>query len=85
MTAARIAEPSPQHSARTVAEAVEDLGFEMLMETANLIESIAISTREAAWRRDYGEVRLRLGHLRLAVIAMIQTANEMDGKQGPAP
>jgi hypothetical protein len=80
--AARSAEPSPQHS---VAEVCSDLGFDMLTETSELIESVAISTREAAIRRDREEVRSRLGHLRLAVIAMIATLNEMDGKQGPAP
>jgi hypothetical protein len=70
---------SPQASAPAVAEVVEDLGLEMIAETMDLVESIAISTREAAFRRDHAEVRLRLGHLRLAVIAMIQTLNEMSG------
>ena len=75
--------PSPQHPEQAVAEIVEDLGFEMIAETMDLVESIAISTREAAFRRDHAEVRLRLGHLRLAVIAAIQTDKEMHGERGP--
>jgi hypothetical protein len=54
----------------------------MIIEAAELIESVAISTREAALRRDRAEVRLRLGHLRRAVIAAIQTITEMDCEQG---
>ncbi len=74
--------PSPQHPEQTVAEAVDELGFDLLIEALDLVESIAISTREAAWRRDQAEIRLHLGHLRLAVIAMIQTLKEMIGEQG---
>jgi hypothetical protein len=69
--------PSP-----SVADVCEDLGFDMLIETAELIESVAISTREACIRRDRAEIGLRLGHLRLAVIAMNQTFKEMNGEQG---
>ena len=76
--------PSPQHPEQAVAEIVEDLGFEMLAETADLIESIAISTREAAFRRDLAEIRLRLRHLRLAVNEAMQTYREMNGA-GNAP
>jgi hypothetical protein len=76
---------SPQASAPAIAEVVEDMACEMLIETSDLIESVNISFREAAFRRDHAEVRLRLGHLRLCVIAAIQTLNEMNGEQGPAP
>lgn len=71
--------------ARDVADAVEELGFELLIEASELIESIAISTREAAYRRDLTEVRLRLAHMRLAVIEMSKTFAEMSGAQGPPP
>ena len=80
---ARTATPREVAHALAVAEVCEDLGFDMLIETAELIESIAISTREAAFRRDRAEVRLRLRHLRLAVIAAIQTDKEMHGERGP--
>ena len=66
-----------------VAAAVEDLGFELLIEAAGLIESIAISTREAACRGDLAEVRLRVAHLGYAVVAMGQTLREMYGEQRP--
>jgi hypothetical protein len=71
--------PSSQHS---VAEAVDELGFDLLIDAADLIESSAISTHEAAWRGDLAEARVRVAHLRLAVIAMIQTLKEMNGEQG---
>jgi hypothetical protein len=71
--------------ALAVAEACEDLGFELIFETMDLVESIAGSTREACFKRDHAECRLRLSHLRLCTIAMIQTLNEMNGKLGPAP
>jgi hypothetical protein len=62
-----------------ILEVVEDLGFELIIEASELIESIAISTREATWRRDRAEVRLRLDHLRLAVIAALETVREVNG------
>jgi hypothetical protein len=75
---------SPEHSGQTIAEVVEDLGLEMIAETAELIGSLAISLGQAAFRRDHAEVRLHLGRLRLALIAAIQTDRELNG-EGNAP
>jgi putative DNA primase/helicase len=40
----------------TIAEVVEDLGFELIFDAAEMIESFAISLREASFRRDRGGV-----------------------------
>lgn len=63
----------------TVAEVVEDLGYEMIFDCAGLIESFAISLREAAARRDGGEVDLNLRRLLRVISAAIQTDSEMRG------
>jgi hypothetical protein len=68
---------------RDVAEVCTELGFEMLGETADLIESLAISLRESVFRRDCCEARLHVRRLRLAVNATLATVREMNGEQPP--
>jgi hypothetical protein len=69
----------------TIAEVVEDLGFELIFDAAEMIESFAISLREASFRRDRAEVCLHLRRLRLALNAAIQTQKEMSGQGTAAP
>jgi hypothetical protein len=69
----------------TVAEVVEDLGFEMVFDAAELIISFGISLREASFRRDHAEVDLDLRRLRHALNAAIQTRKEMSGQGTAAP
>jgi hypothetical protein len=54
------------------ASAVNDLGFDLIVETADRAASYAHSASEAAWRGDRLTLGVHMRQLRLCVIAAIQ-------------
>ena len=66
--------PSPQAVA-----AARDTTFEGLVETAALMESLARSLSEAAWRADRLTVEVHLRQLRACVLAGIDMFKMLDG------
>ena len=59
--------------------AADDRRFEFIVETLDLLQSYAISAREAAWRGNAAALKVHLGQARDCLKAAIQTANERVG------
>lgn len=64
------------------ASAVDDLQFDLIVETVDLAASYARSVSEAAWRGDTLTLGVHLRQLRLCVITTIQTFKELGGDAG---